>query len=171
MKLLKKLFFFTLLFFTSFGSYAQKFAYVDTDYILTKVPEFIQAEEKINDFTKQWQSEIESAYTEVEQMYRDYQSEQVLLTSDMKLKREEAIISKEKLVQSLQQKYFGTNGELYKKRQELIKPIQDRIFDAVQQLAANNKYSVIFDASSDLIMLYSNPDLDKSDKVLELMGY
>ena len=171
MKLFKKLFFFTLLFFTSFGSYAQKFAYVDTDYILTKVPEFIQAEEKINDFTKQWQSEIESGYTEVEQMYRDYQSEQVLLTSDMKLKREEAIISKEKSVQSLQQKYFGTNGELYKKRQELIKPIQDRIFDAVQQLAANNKYSVIFDASSDLIMLYSNPDLDKSDKVLELMGY
>ena len=171
MKLFKKLFFFTLLFFTSFGSYAQKFAYVDTDYILTKVPEFIQAEEKINDFTKQWQSEIESAYTEVEQMYRDYQSEQVLLTSDMKLKREEAIISKEKSVQSLQEKYFGTNGELYKKRQELIKPIQDRIFDAVQQLAANNKYSVIFDASSDLIMLYSNPDLDKSDKVLELMGY
>ena len=171
MKLFKKLFFFSLLFFTSFGSYAQKFAYVDTDYILTKVPEFIQAEEKINDFTKQWQSEIESGYTEVEQMYRDYQSEQVLLTSDMKLKREEAIISKEKSVQSLQQKYFGTNGELYKKRQELIKPIQDRIFDAVQQLAANNKYSIIFDASSDLIMLYSNPDLDKSDKVLELMGY
>ena len=171
MKLLKKLFFFTLLFFTSFGLYSQKFAYVDTDYILTKVPEFVQAEEKINDFTKQWQSEIEAVYDEVEQMYRDYQSEQVLLTSDMKLKREEAIISKEKSVQSLQQKYFGTNGELYKKRQELIKPIQDRIFDAVQQLAANNKYSIIFDASSDLIMLYSNPDLDKSDKVLELMGY
>lgn len=171
MKLLKKLFFFTLLFFTSFGLYAQKFAYVDTDYILTKVPEFVQAEEKINDFTEQWQSEIESVYDEVEQMYRDYQSEQVLLTTEMKLKREEAIISKEKSAQSLQQKYFGTNGELYKKRQELIKPIQDRIFDAVQQLAANNKYSVIFDASSDLIMLYSNPDLDKSDKVLELMGY
>ena len=135
MKLFKKLFFFTLLFFISFGLHAQKFAYVDTDYILTKVPEFVQAEEKINDFTEQWQSEIETAYAEVEQMYRDYQSEQVLLTNEMKLKREEAIISKEKFVQSLQQKYFGTNGELYKKRQELIKPIQDRIFDAVQQLA------------------------------------
>ena len=171
MKLLKKLFFFTLLFFTSSGLYSQKFAYVDTDYILTKVPEFVQAEEKINDFTEQWQSEIEAVYDEVEQMYRDYQSEQVLLTTEMKLKREEAIISKEKSAQALQQKYFGTSGELYKKRQELIKPIQDRIFDAVQQLAANNKYSVIFDASSDLIMLYSNPDLDKSDKVLELMGY
>ena len=171
MKLSNKLFFFTLLFFTSSGLYAQKFAYVDTDYILTKVPEFVQAEEKINDFTEQWQSEIEAVYDEVEQMYRVYQSEQVLLTNEMKLKREEAIISKEKSAQSLQQKYFGTNGELYKKRQELIKPIQDRIFDAVQQLAANNKYSVIFDASSDLIMLYSNPELDKSDKVLELMGY
>ena len=171
MKLFKKLFFFTLLLFTSFGTYAQKFAYVDSDYILTKIPDFVQAEEKINDFTEQWQAEIEAAYAEVDQMYRDYQSEQVLLTNEMKLKREEAIISKEKSVQSLQQKYFGKNGELYKKRQELIKPIQDRIFDAVQQLAANNKYSVIFDASSDLIMLYSNPDLDKSDKVLELMGY
>ena len=89
----------------------------------------------------------------------------------MKTKREEAIMEKEKSVQSLQQKYFGNNGDLYKKRQDLIKPIQDRIFDAVQQLAASNKYSIIFDASSDLIMLYSNPELDKSDKVLELMGY
>ena len=133
--------------------------------------EFAQAEEKIDDFSKEWQSEIELAYEEVEQMYRDYQSEQVLLTSEMKTKREEAIMEKEKSVQLLQQKYFGNNGDLYKKRQDLIKPIQDRIFDAIQQLAASNKYSIIFDASSDLIMLYSNPDLDKSDKVLELMGY
>jgi len=156
---------------TSISTYSQKFAYVDSDYILSKIPEFSQAEDKIDDFSKEWQSEIESAYEEVEQMYRDYQSEQVLLTSEMKTKREEAIIEKEKSVQSLQQKYFGNNGDLYKKRQDLIKPIQDRIFDAVQQLAASNKYSIIFDASSDLIMLYSNPDLDKSDKVLELMGY
>ena len=120
MKSLKKLLFITLLFFTSLSLYSQKFAYVDTDYILSKVPEFVQAEKKMNDFTKQWQSEIESAYSEVEQMYKDYQSEQVLLTSEMKLKREEAIISKEKYAQSLQQKYFGNNGELYKKRQELI---------------------------------------------------
>ena len=101
----------------------------------------------------------------------DTDIKQVLLTSEMKTKREESIMEKEKSVQALQQKYFGNNGDLYKKRQDLIKPIQDRIFDAVQQLAASNKYSIIFDASSDLIMLYSNPDLDKSDKVLELMGY
>ena len=171
MKTTKTLFLLIVILMTSIGTYAQKFAYVDSDYILSKMPEFIQAEEKIDDFSKEWQSEIELAYEEVEQMYRDYQSEQVLLTSEMKTKREEAIIEKEKSVQSLQQKYFGNNGDLYKKRQDLIKPIQDRIFDAVQQLAASNKYSIIFDASSDLIMLYSNPELDKSDKVLELMGY
>jgi outer membrane protein len=171
MKTIQKLILLSSILLLSINGYAQKFAYVDTDYILTKVPEFIQAEEKINEFSKQWQSEIEAAYQDVEQMYRTYQSEQVLLTSEMKTKREESIIEKEKSVQTLQQKYFGTQGELYKKRQDLIKPIQDRIFDAVQQLAATNKYSIIFDASSDLIMLYSNPDLDKSDKVLELMGY
>ena len=171
MKTNKKLLLLIVILITSISTYSQKFAYVDSDYILSKMPEFIQAEEKIDDFSKQWQSEIELAYENVEQMYREYQSEQVLLTSEMKTKREESIIQKEKSAQALQQKYFGNNGELYKKRQELIKPIQDRIFDAIQQLAANNKYSIIFDASSDLIMLYSDPSLDKSDKVLELMGY
>lgn len=171
MKTTKTLFLLIVTLMTSISTYSQKFAYVDSDYILSKMPEFAEAEEKIDDFSKEWQSEIELAYEEVEQMYREYQSEQVLLTSEMKTKREEAIMEKEKSVQSLQQKYFGNNGDLYKKRQDLIKPIQDRIFDAVQQLAASNKYSIIFDASSDLIMLYSNPDLDKSDKVLELMGY
>ena len=168
---MKRILLLLIISFLTLSIQAQKFAYVDTDYILTKVPEFVQAEEKINDFSTQWQQEIETVYAEVEQMYRDYQSEQILLTAEMKTKREEAIINKEKSVKSLQQKYFGPEGELYKKRQELIQPIQDRIFDAVQQLAANNKYSVIFDSSSELIMLYSNPNLDKSDKVLELMGY
>ena len=171
MKTIKNLILFAVITLSSFSVSAQKFAYVDTDYILTKIPDFVQAEEKINEFSAAWQTEIENAYADVEQMYRTYQSEQVLLTAEMKAKREEAIIDKEKSVQALQQKYFGPKGELYKKRQDLIKPIQDRIFDAVQQLAAINKYSIIFDASSDLIMLYSNPDLDKSDKILELMGY
>ena len=171
MKTTKTLFLLIVNLMIATSTYSQKFAYVDSDYILSKMPEFAEAEEKIDDFSKEWQSEIELAYEEVEQMYRDYQSEQVLLTSEMKTKREESIIEKEKSVQSLQQKYFGNNGDLYKKRQDLIKPIQDRIFDAVQQLAANNKYSIIFDASSDLIMLYSNPDLDKSDKILQIMGY
>ena len=148
MKTTKTLFLLIVTLMTSISTYAQKFAYVDSDYILSKMTEFAQAEEKIDDFSKEWQSEIESAYEEVEQMYRDYQSEQVLLTSEMKTKREESINEKEKSVQSLQQKYFGNNGDLYKKRQDLIKPIQDRIFDAIQQLAASNKYSIIFEALS-----------------------
>ena len=150
---------------------AQKFAYVDTDYILNKIPEFKQAQDKLDDFSADWQKEIESKYADVEQMYRAYQQEQVLLTDEMKTKREEAIITKENDAKNLQQKYFGPEGDLYSKRQELIRPIQDKIHDAIQQLAANNKYQAIFDSSSDLIMLYKDNKLDKSDKVLELMGY
>jgi len=158
-------------FFTITSSQAQKFAYVDTDYILNRIPEFKQAQDKLDALSSDWQKEIESRYANVEQMYRAYQQEQVLLTKEMKTKREEAIIKKENDAKNLQQKYFGPEGELYSKRQELIRPIQDKIHDAVQKLAANNKYQVIFDSSSDLIMLYKNNNLDKSDKVLELMGY
>ena len=150
---------------------AQKFAYVDTDYILNKIPDFKQAQDKLDGFSADWQQEIENKYADVEKMYRAYQQEQVLLSTEMKNKREEAIIKKENDAKKLQQKYFGPEGELYIKRQELMRPIQDKIHDAIQQLAANNKYQVIFDSSSDLIMLYKNNNLDKSDKVLKLMGY
>ncbi len=150
---------------------AQKFAYVDTDYILNKIPEFKQAQDKLDALSADWQKEIENKYADVEKMYRTYQQEQVLLTDEMKVKREDAIIKKETAAKNLQQKYFGPEGELYIKRQELIKPIQDKIYDAIQQLAANNKYQVIFDSSSDLIMLYKNNNLDKSDKILDLLGY
>ena len=150
---------------------AQKFAYVDTDYILNKIPEFKQSQDKLDALSSDWQKEIETKYSEVEQMYRSYQQEQVLLTDEMRVKREEAIIKKEGQAKKLQQKYFGPEGQLYLKRQELVKPIQDKVYDAIQQLAANNKYQVVFDSSSDLIMLYKNNNLDKSDKVLDLMGY
>ncbi len=153
------------------SSNAQKFAYVDTEYILNKIPEFKQAQDKLDDFSEDWQEEIEAKYTEVEQMYRAYQQDQVLLTDDMKIKREEAIINKENEAKNLQQKYFGPEGSLYLKKQELIRPIQDKIFDAIQKLAENNKYQIVFDSSSDLIMLYKNENLDKSDQVLKLMGY
>ena len=150
---------------------AQKFAYVDTDYILNKIPDFKQAQDKLDGLSADWQKEIENKYADVEQMYRAYQQEQVLLTDDMKEKREDAIIKKETDAKNLQKKYFGPDGDLYLKRQELIKPIQDKIYDAIQQLAADNKYAIVFDSSSDLIMLYKNNNYDKSDKVLDLMGY
>jgi len=157
--------------FTITTTQAQKFAYVDTDYILNKIPDFKQAQDKLDALSSDWQKEVENIYEEIDKMYRAYQQEQILLTDEMKSKREDAIITKEKSAKDLQKKYFGPEGELYKKRQELIKPLQDKIYDSIQQLAANNKYAVIFDSSSDLIMLYSNPNLDKSDKVLDLMGY
>ena len=152
-------------------SLAQKFAYVDTDYILAKIPEYNQAQDKLDNYSKGWQEEIEMTMQKIEKMYRSYQSEQILLTEEMKSARENIIFAEEKKVQDLQIKYFGPEGMLFSKRQELIKPIQDKIYDAIQQVATNNKYSVIFDSSSDLIMLYTNNNLDKSDKVLELMGY
>ena len=164
------LLFFSILLISTAG-YAQKFAYVDTDYILNNIPEFNQAQDKLDAISKEWQTEIEGIYAEVDKMYRDYQSQEVLLTDEMKKKREDAIIEKEKSAKELQKKRFGPNGDLYTKRQELMKPLQDKVYDAIQQLAANSKYAVIFDSSSDLIMLYANPNLDKSDKILENMGY
>ena len=156
---------------SNLDSYSQKFAYIDTDYIINKIPEFKQAQDKLDNLSSQWQKEIEDKYADVDAMYKSYQQEQVLLTEPMKNKREEAIMNKEIETKELQNKYFSPQGDLYMKRQELIKPIQDKIYDAVQQLANNNKYAIIFDSSSDLIMLYSNPNLDKSDKILEILGY
>ena len=168
---MKKIKFLILFFLITNYSLAQKFAYVDTDYILGKIPEYNQAQDKLDNYSKGWQEEIEMNMQKIEKMYRSYQSEQILLTKEMKSAREDMIFAEEKKVQDLQMKYFGPEGMLFSKRQELIKPIQDKIYDAIQQVATNNKYSVIFDSSSDLIMLYTNNNLDKSDKVLKLMGY
>jgi len=168
---MKKILLLLAISFLTLSIQAQKFAYVDTDYILNKIPDFKQAQDKLDGLSADWQKEIENKYADVEQMYRAYQQEQVLLTDDMKEKREDAIIKKETDAKNLQKKYFGTEGDLYLKRQELIKPIQDKIYDAIQQLAADNKYAIVFDSSSDLIMLYKNNNYDKSDKVLDLMGY
>jgi len=168
---MKKILLLLAISFLTLSIQAQKFAYVDTDYILNKIPDFKQAQDKLDGLSADWQKEIENKYADVEQMYRAYQQEQVLLTDDMKEKREDAIIKKETDAKNLQKKYFGTEGSLYLKRQELIKPIQDKIYDAIQQLANDNKYAIVFDSSSDLIMLYKNNNYDKSDKVLDLMGY
>ena len=168
---MKRILLLLIISFLTLSIQAQKFAYVDTDYILNKIPEFRQAQDKLDALSSDWQKEIENKYADVEKMYRAYQQEQVLLTDDMKEKREDAIIKKETDAKNLQKKYFGTEGSLYLKRQELIKPIQDKIYDAIQQLAADNKYAIVFDSSSDLIMLYKNNNYDKSDKVLDLMGY
>ena len=153
------------------GSMAQKFAYVNTDYILEKIPEYTQAQKQIEQLSAQWQKEIEAIYTDIDQLYKDYIAEKVLLTDEMRKEREDIIIAKEKEAKSLQKQRFGPEGDLYKKRQELVKPIQDQVFNAVQQVAQKRKLDIVFDKSSELMMLYTNQKYDISDDVLDKMGY
>jgi len=150
---------------------AQKYAFVDTEYILNNIPSYKAAKDKLDEISEEWQKEIETKYTEIEQMYNDYQAEKVLLTDEMRKKREDQIMNKEKEVKDLQKNYFGQNGALYKKRQELIQPIQDEIYKAVKDIATESGYAVIFDTSSGPTMLYTNPRYDVSDEVLEKLGY
>lgn len=156
---------------TGATAFAQKFAYVDTEYILGQIPEYKAAQADLDKISVQWQKEIEAKYAEIDKMYKAYQAEQILLTEDMKKKREGDIVSKEKEAKELQKIRFGVDGELFKKRQELVKPIQDKVYSAVKAVADKGTYSIIFDKSSDLTMLYASSKLDKSDEVLKQMGY
>ncbi len=119
----------------------------------------------------QWQKEIEAKYSEIDKMYKSYQAEQVLLSEEMKRKREDDIIAKEKDAKELQKQKFGVDGDLFKKRQELVKPIQDKIYSAIKTMSEAAQYAIIFDKASDLTMIYTNPKYDKSDDVLAKMGY
>ncbi len=152
-------------------SFAQKFAFVDTDYILTSIPTYQSAQDQLDLMSKEWQEEVEIVYNEIEKLYKEYQAEKVLLTEDMKQKRQEEIIQKEREVKELQKKYFGSEGDLFKKRQELIEPIQNDIFNAIKEIATDGNFGVIFDAAGGANMLYSNPKYDKSDLVLEKLGF
>lgn len=156
---------------TVLSASAQKFAYVDTEYILGQIPEYKSAQSELDKASIQWQKEIEAKYTEIDRMYKSYQAEQILLTEDMKKKREGDIISKEKEAKDLQKQRFGVDGELFKKRQELVKPIQDKVYNAVKFIAEKGGYSIVFDKASDMTMLFTSPKLDKSDDVLNQMGY
>jgi len=150
---------------------AQKYAFVDTDYIRKNIPAFNTAQEQLDKLSKQWEQEVADGYAEVEKMYKAYQNEVVLLSQDMKTKREEAIINREKEVKDLQNKYFGVEGELFKKREELVKPIQDEILKAIKEIAVEGSYAIIFDTAAGGNVLYANPKYDISDQVLEKMGY
>ncbi len=150
---------------------AQKFAFVDTKYILNNIPSYKAAMEEIEKTSSRYQSEIEKMYDELEKLYKNYQAEKVLLSSDMQKQREDDIIARERKIKELQKKYFGQSGELFKKQQELIKPIQDQVFEAVSDIAKDENYSFIYDIASGVQMLYTNPKLDKSDDVLMKLGY
>lgn len=155
---------------TAFAA-AQKYAFVDSEYIRKNIPAFNQAQEQLEKLSQQWEKEVADGYAVVEQMYKTYQNDVVLLSQEMKAKREEAIIAKEKEMKDLQSKYFGVEGELFKKREELVKPIQDEILKAIKTIAAEGAYAVIFDSASGGNILFANPKYDISDQVLQKLGY
>lgn len=149
---------------------AQKYAYVDTQYILDNIPEYQDAQDELDEVSKKWQKEIETKYREVEDMYKDYQAEAVLLPADIKKKKEDAIIKKEKEVKDLQKKYFAPEGQLFKKRQELVQPIQEKVFTAIESIALTKNFGFVFDKAGGATLLYGNPKYDISDDVLDEVG-
>ena len=150
---------------------AQKFAMVDMEYIMKNIPAFETANEQLNQISKKWQSEVEAQMQEVQNMYKNYQTELVFLSAEMKVKREEEIVAKEKAAQELKRTYFGTEGELFKKRQSLMKPIQDEVYAAIQDVSKEKDLSLVFDKSSSMNVIFTSPKLDISDLILTKLGY
>ena len=166
----KYLFIALCLLFISFVSYAQRYAVIDSKYILEKLPAYKESQAKLDQFSSQWQQEIEKKQTDLDRMYKDYDAEQVMLSDDLKKKREDELYNREKEVRDLQKKHFGFEGDLFKKRQELIKPIQDKVYIAIQKLAVDKSYDFILDKSEGITVIFADPKLDRSDEVLKFLG-
>lgn len=158
------------IFLVSMNVNAQKFAFVDTEYILKRVPAYEAAQEQLKVASTAWQQEVEKAFQNVSALYKSYQTESVFLSPEMKTKRENEIVEKEKLAKQLQQKYFGAEGELFKKREALIKPVQDDVYSAISAIAAEKGLSAVFDKASNVGVLFSDPKVDISDEVIKQMG-
>jgi outer membrane protein len=149
---------------------AQKFAYVDSKYILSHMPEYVAAQKQINELSSEWQAQVEQKYTAIEQLEKSFQAEKILLTEEMKKKREGDINERREEVKQYQKSKFGVEGDLFKKREELVAPIQEQIFQAIEDIASQSQYMVVFDKANHSNMLYTNPKHDISDKVLKKMG-
>ena|SRR5947207_3094845 len=168
---MKKLFFAACgLLLISVAAMAQKYVIIDTRYILDKMPDYKVAQAKLDDVQADWQKEIDSMQNQLNRMYKDYDAEQVMLSDELRKKREDQLFQKEKELRDLQRKRFGFEGDLFKKRQELIKPVQDKVYDAVQKLASTRGYDLILDKSEGITVIFADPKLDKSDDVLRQLG-
>ncbi len=167
---MKKLAFFLFILTSTMAASAQRFGYVDTEYILDMMPEYRSAQKQLDQLAEDWQKEIEKRQAVIDKLNKDYFAEQVLLTEELRKKREQEIKDKEKELKDFRTQKFGYEGDLFKKRQELVKPIQDKVFDAVQKIAKTSALDFIFAKSGELIMLYSNAKYDKSDEVLSELG-
>lgn len=159
-----------LLFVTTLVS-AQKFAFVDTEFILNKVPAYESAQDQLDQVSQRWEQEVDALMDEVKTLYKNYQNDLVFLSDEMKVKRETAIVEKEKEATELRKTYFGPEGELFKKRESLIKPIQDEVYNAVKEVATEGGFSVIYDKSSAMSIVYATAALDVSALVVEKLGY
>ena len=149
---------------------AQRYAVVDTKYILDKLPEYKAAQKQLDQISIQWQKEIDDKQAALDKMYKDFEGEQVMLSDDLKKKREDELFNREKEVRDLQRKRFGFEGDLFKKRQELIKPVQDKVYNAIQKIAVSRMYDFILDKSEGITVIFADPKLDKSDDVLKELG-
>lgn len=154
-----------------FSMSAQKFALIDMEYILKNVPSYEMANEQLNQLSQRWQKEVENVQREAEALYKNYQSERVFLTDEMKKQKEEEIVAKEKEATELRYKYFGPEGELYQKRQTLMKPIQDDVYNAVKKVSEERGYQAIFDRATSANIIYATPRIDISNEVLTKLGY
>ena len=150
---------------------AQKYVLVDMEYILKNIPSYEMANEQLNQVSQRWQKEVEEKAKQAEQLYKDYQSNMVFLTEDMKTKKEEEILAKEKEVNELRRNYFGPEGELFKKRESLMKPIQDDIYNAVKKISEEKGYMMILDRASSSSIIFASPRIDISNEVLAKLGY
>jgi outer membrane protein len=158
------------LFFVAFSAYSQKYAIIDTRYILDKMPEYKTAQKQLDDIAADWQKDIDTRQSELDNMYKSYEAEQVMLSDELKKKREDQLFNKEKELRDLQRKRFGFEGDLFKKRQELIKPIQDKVYNAVQKMAVTRGYDFVLDKSEGITIIFADPKLDKSEDVLRDLG-
>ncbi|QEC67976.1 OmpH family outer membrane protein [Panacibacter ginsenosidivorans] len=151
-------------------TYAQRYAVIDTKYILNKMPEYTDADKKLQVVSEQWQKEIDNKQAELDKMYKDYDAEQFMLSDDLKKKREDELFNKEKELRDLQKKRFGYQGDLFKEREKLVKPLQDKVYNAVQKIAVARGYDFILDKSEGITVIFADPKLDKSDDILRELG-
>lgn len=169
---MKKIFIISLVaLMSTVSAFAQKYALIDMDYILKQIPQYEMANEQLDQISKRWQSEVENLSAEAENMYKQYQTDQVFLTAEQKSSREEAIMQKEKEVQDLRVKYFGPEGELYQKRNALVGHIQDDIYNAVKEIAEKSGYAMVIDRASAENIIFASPKIDISKEVLSKLGY
>ncbi|HEY9178943.1 MAG TPA: OmpH family outer membrane protein [Flavipsychrobacter sp.] len=154
----------------TFAANAQRYCVIDSKYILDKMVEYKDAQTRIDKLSEDWQKDIDNRMQEVDRMYKAYQAERAMLSEEMRKKREDEIIAKEKAVKDLQKQRFGYEGELFRERQKLIKPVQDKVFNAVQKYATSRAYDMVLDKAGGVTLFYADPKIDKSDDILKILG-